>query len=269
MRSKLLIIVLSTVILSSCSTHSTSNAVSFNQSKESALLAKAELPNDFIPQNITIVSAGDSLTEGVGDSTNRGGYTHYLKDKLEEDKGINEANFYNFGVKGNRSDQLLKRLNSNKVKTAIGDADFVILTIGGNDMMKVVRENFSNLNMQAFQKQKLIYQDNLEQVVTTIREENPRSMVVLVGLYNPFLKWFANITEINQIVDDWNETSKNVLAKFPETYFVEIDDLFENNSDELLYEDYFHPNDKGYELIADRIYETLKEEALLKLPNKY
>ncbi|KAB2338949.1 SGNH/GDSL hydrolase family protein [Cytobacillus depressus] len=248
---------------------SSTNIGHFNQAKQTALTTKTEPPEDFIPHDITIVSAGDSLTEGVGDSTNSGGYIPYLKEKLEDNRGISSAHFFNFGVKGNRSDQLLTRLNSSKIKTAVREADMVIVTIGGNDMMQVVRENFSNLKFRAFHKQKQKYIENLEEVINKLRKDNPDGIIVLVGLYNPFLKWFANISELNVIIDEWNKTSKKTLAKYPNTYFVEIDDLFQKNSEELLYTDYFHPNDKGYELIANRVYETLKEGALNKITERF
>lgn len=260
---------MSILILASCNIHSSSEIGKLNQAKQTFLTAKNMPADDFIPHDITIVSAGDSLTQGVGDSTNRGGYIPYLKEKLENDKGISDAEFYNFGVKGNRSDQLLKRLDSSKVKTAIGEADIVIVTIGGNDMMKVVRENFSSLNMKAFKKQNQLFKDNLDDALVKIRKENPNSLIVLVGLYNPFISWFANINEINEIVDEWNTASKEILEKYPNTFFVEIDDIFQKNAKDLLYTDYFHPNDKGYELIAGRVYDTLKEEALTKLTERF
>lgn len=269
MRFKLPIFITSILILAACNIHSTSGFGKLNQAKQTALTAKVLPPEDFIPHDITIVSVGDSLTEGVGDSTNRGGYIPYLKDKLEEDKGISDAHFYNFGVKGNRSDQLLKRLNSKKIMNAIDEADMVIVTIGGNDMMKVVRENLSSLNMKAFQKQKQIFKENLDDTLFKIREENPNSMVVLVGLYNPFFTWFANIKEIDEIVMEWNRSSKEILGKYPNSYFVEIDDIFQKDAEDLLFTDYFHPNDKGYELIGYRVFNTLKDEALTKLSERF
>ncbi|WNS73902.1 SGNH/GDSL hydrolase family protein [Bacillus sp. DTU_2020_1000418_1_SI_GHA_SEK_038] len=269
MKIKFLFFIVSILILASCNILSSSEVGKLNKSKQTVLTAKNMPEDDFIPHDITIVSAGDSLTEGVGDSTNRGGYIPYLKEKLENDKGIADAYFYNFGVKGNRSDQLLKRLDSSKIKSAIGEADIVIVTIGGNDMMKVVRENFTSLNLKAFQKQKQIFKDNLDDSLVKIREDNPNSLVVLVGLYNPFISWFANINEINVIVDEWNSTSKEILEKYPNTFFVEIDDIFQKNAEDLLFTDFFHPNDKGYELIAGRVYDTLKEEALTKLSERF
>lgn len=73
---------------------------------------------------------------------------------LEKDKSVQDAVFYNFGVKGNRSDQLLKKLETDEVKDVVKNADAVIITIGGNDVMKVVRDNFSNLKLRAFAKEK-------------------------------------------------------------------------------------------------------------------
>ncbi|MFE8695813.1 SGNH/GDSL hydrolase family protein [Cytobacillus sp. FJAT-53684] len=261
MKKILSISVLCTILLASCSTQA-SISESINQPKEVALMAKEMVPEDFIPKDITIVSVGDSLTQGVGDSTNRGGYVPYLEALLEEDKGINDATFYNFGIKGNRSDQLLDKLESKKVKAAVKEAEFVIVTIGGNDVMKVVRDHFSNLNLKAFAQQKKVYEKNLKAVLKKVRDLNPNSSIVLVGLYNPFFKWFADVREINEIINDWNQTSQDTLMKYPNTYFVEVADLFNKSSENLLFTDYFHPNDKGYELIANRVFETINEEEL-------
>lgn len=220
------------------------------------------LPVNFIPKEMTIVSVGDSLTEGVGDSTKRGGYVPYLKEMLEMDKGISAATFYNFGVKGNRSDQLLNKLGTKKVKKAVNEADIVIVTIGGNDVMKVVRENFSNLNLKAFEKQNTIYKRNLAEVIQRIRQENENCSIVLVGLYNPFTTWFANVHELNEIINDWNQSSEKILAEYSDAYFVKVDDIFQRGGVALLYTDYFHPNDKGYELMAERVHATISTDVL-------
>lgn len=262
------IIVLSTFILASCNSNSFPVKAKLNEYKETSIKTKAEVPNDFIPRDVTIVSAGDSLTQGVGDSTKQGGYVFYLQKLLEKDKGIREANFYNFGVKGNRSDQLLNKLETSKVKAAVKEADIVIVTIGGNDVMKVVRKNFTSLKLKAFEKQKKIYEKNLEELLTKVREDNPNGTILLVGLYNPFITWFTDIDEINMIINDWNQASQEILTQFENTYFVEVDDIFREGGESLLYNDYFHPNDKGYELIAGRIYDTLGAKALNKLSTK-
>ncbi|WP_338447924.1 SGNH/GDSL hydrolase family protein [Niallia oryzisoli] len=231
---------------------------------------KAEKTNQFIkaapavvqPQNVKIVALGDSLTEGVGDITEKGGYLPYLQSLLEEKRNIKEVDFENFGIKGYRSDQLVKKVENKDVLAAIKGADMVIMTIGGNDMMKVVRENITSLKKGDFTAQRDLFKENLSAILEVIKSENPDIHIVLVGLYNPFHKWFPDIEEMNEVVSDWNVTSQEILAQYPDTYYVEIMSLFENDEEELLYTDYFHPNNRGYELIAGKVYEELEKDAI-------
>lgn len=254
------------VLLSACDFQSWKGKL--NDKKQTALTLKEDVPLDFVPQDLSIVSVGDSLTEGVGDSTNRGGYLPYLQTSLENEKKINQTKFQNFGVKGNRTDQLLKRLESEEIKTAIEGADIVIITIGGNDVMKVVRENFSNLQLTYFKKAIKQYEKNLHEIIQSIRTYNQQTKIILVGLYNPFYTWFSNVKELDEIIDEWNEASKFIIGMYEQAYFVEIDDLFAYDGESLLYSDYFHPNDKGYELIASRLFQKIDDEVIGDLINR-
>ncbi|WP_173106497.1 SGNH/GDSL hydrolase family protein [Bacillus sp. KH172YL63] len=217
-----------------------------------------ENPNEtFIPKNLKVVSLGDSLTQGVGDSTKKGGYVPYLEKQLETLDGVKDAQFHNYGVKGNRTDQLLKKLKKDEVKASIQDSDLVLITIGGNDVMKIFRENLSHLKLDVFQQEKRQYQLRLQEIIETVRGYNPDAGIVLLGLYNPFNTWFSDIEEVNQVIHNWNEASEEVLSGYDKTLFVKIEDLFIDTGDTLLYDDYFHPNDEGYKLIADRMFTDL------------
>lgn len=258
-------LILSSLFLCSCSQL---NPLELHQEKKVAAQVFEQIPADFFPRKLTVVSVGDSLTKGVGDSTGNGGYLPYLKSMLEEEKGIQEVNFLNYGVKGNRTTQLIKRLQSSELKTAIQKADLVILTIGGNDIMKVVKDNFYNLQVSDFVKEKENYKEHLTQIMEAIVQENPDASIVLVGLYNPFSKWFSDIKEMDQIVTEWNQAGQRVIANYTNAYFVSIEDLFLNKSEDLLYKDNFHPNDKGYEMIAERLNQTMGESVLPDLEKK-
>jgi lysophospholipase L1-like esterase len=255
------------IVLVSCSQFESMQKGNFNKVKETGLEMKADLPSSFFPKELHIVAAGDSLTQGVGDSTNSGGYIPYLAEQLEKEKGIRNANFENFGVRGNRADQLLLRLGSKEIRNSIKDADLIILTIGGNDLMKVVKENFSSLQLNHFTAEQLVFKERLQAIFTKIREQNQQAPIVLIGLYNPFYNWFADVKEMNQIVDEWNFQSQSLVAKDGNAYFVDIHDIFLNNEENLLYTDYFHPNDRGYQLIADRVYQILRQEVVISLEN--
>lgn len=252
------------LLLSGCSLEEAAEHVT----REVSLWDKDDPNEDFIPKNLKIVSIGDSLTQGVGDSTKKGGYVPYLENHLESMDGINNAQFHNYGVRGNRTDQLLKRLKEAKVKKSIEEADVVMITIGGNDVMKIFRENLSHLSLEVFQEEKRLYQKRLNEIMKTIKSYNSDAGIVLVGLYNPFNTWFSDIDEVNQIISNWNSSSEQVLSSYDKTLFIKIDDLFIDSGDTLLYEDYFHPNDEGYKLIADRMFMSLSQgETIARLTN--
>ncbi|SFA92231.1 MULTISPECIES: SGNH/GDSL hydrolase family protein [unclassified Bacillus (in: firmicutes)] len=253
------ILIIITSILSSCSQIGQAEEHKYRKTN---LVVKEKIPLDFFPRDIDVVAAGDSLTKGVGDSTEKGGYVPYLQSLLEDQKGIKGVQVHNYGVSGHRSDQVLSRLRSSEVSNAVSNADLVILTVGGNDVMKVIKDNFTDLQISKFKKQKDKYEKNLTQIMNEIRAENENSVIVLIGLYNPFTKWFSDVQEMNEIIEDWNSTSQSVLSNYRNAYFVEVDELFSSSSKELLFKDYFHPNNEGYALIADNVYDTLHEVIL-------
>jgi lysophospholipase L1-like esterase len=256
------LLILSVLFLCSCNQD---NQWALHSEKKTAAQAFAQVPADFVPRKLTVVSAGDSLTLGVGDSTNEGGYLPFLETMLEKEKGIKEVDFKNYGVKGNRTTQLLKRLKEPEIKDAVQKADLIILTIGGNDIMKVVKDNIENLQLSTFTTEKESYQTHLTQIIETIIQENPHASIVLVGLYNPFSKWFSDIKELDEIVTDWNMAGQEVTENYSKTYFVSIEDIFLNTNENLLFTDNFHPNDKGYELIAERLNTSIEELVLPEL----
>ncbi|OKL37909.1 SGNH/GDSL hydrolase family protein [Domibacillus mangrovi] len=221
-----------------------------------------------VPQNIKIVSVGDSLTEGVGDSTGSGGYVPYLERKLESLHEIKDVKFSNYGKKGNRTDQLLKEVQKDEMKADIAEADIVMITIGGNDVVKVVKENWSHLTIDNFEEEEAGYGKRIRAILAEIRKQNEDAGIVLVGIYNPFGKIFVETEDDEEIISSWNETGKLAAARFDRTTFVSIENIFSKGSEELFFEDQFHPNDLGYKQIADRIFDTIKGEELEQLTNQ-
>jgi lysophospholipase L1-like esterase len=265
LRKSFPLLILLSLFLSACGQ---SNGWDLHHERKARAQEYKPIPANFRPRDITVVSAGDSLTEGVGDSTDQGGYIPYIKTMLEKEKGINKVKIYNFGVKGNRTTQLLKRIQSDDMKAAIKKADMVILTIGGNDIMRVFKDNISNLKLSVFSKEKEVYKNHLHAIMDEIVRQNPDVSIVLIGMYNPFSQVFSNIQEMNEIVAEWNQSGQLVIANYPNAYFVSIEDLFQNPKEDLLYTDHFHPNDKGYQLIAERLNQTLEVQTIPDLEKK-
>lgn len=208
-------------------------------------------------KDMKVVSIGDSLTQGVGDETGNGGYVGILNNTFED----NELNISikNFGKRGNRTDQLLKRLEDKEIADSIKKADVVLITIGANDIMKIVKSNFIDLKMETFEAEKRGYKNRLKEILNKINEYNPDVQIYLIGFYNPFEGYFGNISELEMVMKSWNAAGRSVTEEFENVDYIPTADLFEGSNLELLAEDYFHPNTSGYKLIAKRVVENVKE----------
>src|SRR5699024_9668293 len=210
---------------------------------------------------------GDSLTQGVGDSTGNGGYVGILNNTINQINHLVE--FGNYGHRGDRTDQLLKRLDDPNVSTAIADADIVLMTIGANDIMQVVKENFTNLNMKEFKEERVHYEARLREIFAKIRKMNPETEIYLVGFYNPYDKYFKDIEELAMIVDEWNSAGKAITEELDHVNYIPTKDLFDDTDEDLFAEDNFHSNDLGYQRMAKRVLEYLtKQERSAQCPDK-
>jgi lysophospholipase L1-like esterase len=213
-------------------------------------------------KDLKVVSIGDSLTQGVGDETESGGYVGILNNTFE-DNNLN-ISIENFGKRGNRTDQLLKRLDNKDIASSIKQADVLLITIGANDIMKIVKNNFTDLKLETFQQERQGYIERVRNIFYKINEMNPDAKIYLIGFYNPFEGYFGDIEELGMIMDNWNDAGKSVTAEFENVDYIPIDDVFEDTKLQLLAEDYFHPNTSGYKLMAKRILDYVEEISIEK-----
>lgn len=200
-------------------------------------------------KGLTIVALGDSLTRGTGDETGKG-YVGVLVDEIKE-KTNRKVQLTNLGINGQRSDSLRKQVQETEVGRQIQKADMVLVTIGGNDLFRGGQAimDFETDDIASIEKK---YLDNLTFVFEKIRKNNPNANVFFIGLYNPFID-LEQGKEMSKVVRHWNYDSAEVSASFPKIVFVPTFDLFELKVNDYLYSDKFHPNSKGYRLIAERV----------------
>ncbi|MFT4413718.1 SGNH/GDSL hydrolase family protein [Fredinandcohnia humi] len=208
-------------------------------------------------KDLKIVAIGDSLTQGVGDESEKGGYVGILNHTFE-DNNVN-IKIENYGKRGNRTDQLLKRLENKEISSSLKSADIILVTIGANDIMQVVKNNFTNLNMDPFQQENHNYKERLTAIFTRISELNPEAQIYLIGFYNPFEQYLADIEEFGIIINNWNHTGQTVTEEFENVHFIPVADLFSDSDTNLLANDYFHPNTVGYKQIARRVLDNMNE----------
>ena len=240
-------------------------------------LSNKDLKSALTQKRLNYVAIDDSLTEGVGDQTNQGGFIPLLSNAISEISDVNVVS-QNFGVAGNTSTQIYKRMTKEKkIQSAIKKADVITITVGGNDVMKVIRTQLTNLTENSFEKPAQTYQKQLTEIFDFIRDNNPNAQVYVLGIYNPFYLNFPDITEMQDIINHWNQTTQETIAQQKQMYFVPINDLLyqgvngskgvttsdgevqtiTNNA--LFEEDHFHPNNIGYQIMSDAVAEAYKE----------
>ncbi|QPC48386.1 SGNH/GDSL hydrolase family protein [Mangrovibacillus cuniculi] len=251
MKRVTLFFILAVFTLSSCNPSSAVETLV----REFNIEEKKTPEEEFFPKDYQIVGFGDSLTEGLGDSKSKRGYVGRFEEKLVKEPEIKDVKIDNFAIRGHLSHQTLNIVNQKESRVAISRADLILLTTGGNDIMSVVRGNMFNLTLEPFVEANEVYKKNINAILKVIREENPTAPIMVIGLYNPFLQWFSNIQEVEQIMDLWNHTTSKMVSEYSGVHFVPIADLFQSGDMSLLYDDYFHPNNIGYQAIADRVYE--------------
>lgn len=232
---------------------------------ETAIKIPAERVRLIEKQQLQLLGLGDSLTEGIGDPAGEG-YIGIVKEKLESKYNV-KVELKNAAKKGQRSDQLLKKVKKKGTMEEIAEADLIFLTIGGNDVMKVFQNHFFHLNVHLFEKQSEDFAGNLNEIIQMIRDKNSDAPIFMIGLFNPYFNYFSEIVEINEIIQIWNEKSLEILEQYANTYFIPIESLFLTENDELLHDDNFHPNRRGYEQIANQLLNELEKELVLNREN--
>ena len=136
-------------------------------------------------EKVTYVAIGDSLTQGVGDSSKQGGFVPVLSQALESDFNW-QVTSRNYGIAGNTSNQILKRMQEKKdIKRDLKKAKMMTLTVGGNDVIHVIKDNITNLNVNTFSKPAVEYQKRLRHIIELARKDNKTLPIYIVGIYNP------------------------------------------------------------------------------------
>ena len=239
------------------------------EKKVSALSAK----------HVSYAALGDSLTEGVGDATGQGGFVPLFAKEIENSTG-GSVSSQNFGKAGDTSTQIYNRMmKSKKITDGLKKANIITITIGGNDVLKVIRDNVTKLSSMTekdFVKPEELYQARVKKLLDKIRENNPQAQIYVLGIYNPFYLNFPDLTVMQNVIDSWNTATAGVVSQEKNTYFIPINNLrYKGSGDKqaveadsstsavannLLYtEDHFHPNNIGYQIMADAVFASYKE----------
>lgn len=264
MRRVMILAIVFSLFLSGCTSGIFKSSDSFAE-RGITKFSEWTIPGTFIPKEVFVVGLGDSLTEGIGDEYKKNGYFGRLTDAMLNWKGVKEVQVDNLAKKGRRSDQLLTQLKDPEIQAYLKDADIIVFTIGGNDLMKIVKRDLFNLKTKPFYDELEQYSARIDEVYGIIRALNNDAIIIAGGLYNPLSNIMDETQEFEEILDSWNNSIEARAVLDDKSCFVPVRDLFNSNVNMVYHTDFFHPNAKGYEEMANRFLESIEQCGLLEL----
>lgn len=209
-------------------------------------------PSASSPDKGWLLGLGDSLTRGVGDK-NGLGYFGFIKKKWLAK--ASDSGAMNLSIRGQTSQNLRDQLKKTQTRRFVKEADTIVITIGGNDLFRESKD-IEQIDFHTIKEKERQFTENLTAILSEIHRLNPKVSVYLFGLYNPF----GDLTDSDRtsaIVADWNHSMIVTAQSFNQVTVVPVYDLFYKNPQPYLYSDHFHPNDKGYQEMADRLWQVM------------
>lgn len=201
-----------------------------------------------------VVAFGDSLTYGYGDKKGSG-YIDTLQTKLNSQNN-KDFNFDNEAIYGLESSGILTQLSDVSIRGKLDEADYFILFIGTNDLINSNGGNLENLKHEEIENGQKAYLQNLSAILNILTDKNENAQILLLGLYNPY----PDSAAIETVIDDWNSEIKKAAKQEDQVVYIPTNDLFKGKDKKQYFSDSLHLNDKGYNLISERILEKYNFE---------
>ncbi|TFJ94266.1 GDSL-type esterase/lipase family protein [Lentibacillus salicampi] len=217
-------------------------------------------------QDFDYVALGDSLAAGYlnepdedGNRRIGNGYPVYIQDGIENQYGY-DVNLINAGVGGFTTEDVYIQLsnNTNGIMGAIADADLITIGAGANDVLQKV--DIENVGPEAIEEATSAINQinsNMEKIFDEIANINPDAPIFVLGYYNalPYLEEKQSL--IVPMIDAMNQTLKEV-AQSNDAIFIPTFEAFEGKHETYLPNpNDIHPNEAGYEVIADKFLEEI------------
>ncbi|MGL4820118.1 MAG: GDSL-type esterase/lipase family protein [Bacilli bacterium] len=238
-------------------------AIGFYVAIDNTITATGNKPNEDALRNEEVtrvpsrfVMLGDSLTRGIGDESGEGYAGKFVK---QIETRTNESiQLTNLAVSGATTADLLTQLQSPGVQYTVRTAGAIVLTIGGNDLFPGA-EALATMTPDLFLKPTEQFSKDVPRVLGTLRELNPDAPIYWLALYNPF-ETITQLKQASPLVQEWNNILAQGALQHNDVYVVPTFDLFQGTGKSLLYSDVFHPNTRGYALMADRLADVVIEK---------
>ncbi len=215
---------------------------------------------------ITYLSLGDALAAGKTPYANYNyGYKEGIISYLEK-KDLLESSNDEFIDEYSTIKDLIEDITNNlrlddktNIKKEIREADIITISIGNNELEKILNPIFVSVNGLYYVHVEDEINSILSDIETLFKTIKPYAVneTYFLGYYNMFPRSITNIEEAEKIFNYLNTNVEKLCDEYDINY-VDTYGLFEEETSYLPNPFSYYPNTKGYQIIADKIIETLE-----------
>ncbi|UXO88557.1 MULTISPECIES: GDSL-type esterase/lipase family protein [Bacillus] len=200
------------------------------------------------------VAIGDSLTVGVGARLFGGGFVQRFWWMLEKKTHV-PVELSVFAKSGLTTEQILQLFKRSEVRRSIAAADIITITGCGNDLVQAVQQYEESEDEKKLLQAVMHCQANFSKMIQEIaqikRGQHQPYYVYFMNLYNPF----PQIPIAGRWLQQYNQQLR-LLAANPHVEVVDVYKAFEGHERAYLSIDQFHPNPKGYDAMAEALFQA-------------
>ena len=191
---------------------------------------------------------GDSITYGEYDGI-LGGYVEILKRYCHAEfynNNVNEVNCFNLGIGGETTEGLIKRFEVETKARLSPDENLIFFFYGANDLAQ--KDGVALVPLVDFEA-------NLIEVISQAKEFTTNIYVISIlpiskmvdGIKVPERKF-----RTTEKIELYNQKLKE-LATQHNIEFIDVFSSFNPTKEDFLSKDGIHPNEKGYQFIANQL----------------
>lgn len=225
--------------------------------------------------NEYFVAFGDSITAGYRlEASGKTGYVRYCDENYgnSRDLYVNKIaehyslDVYNYAVSGYTSENLLNlvRQMGTKQRSIVNKSKYIVISIGGNDLLKILNEETINLAIQSKVTGVLHpiesidsvlngVNDNYRKTIELLNEIAPNVTIYGQTMYNPFVACVGGINlgdVFGPYIEMLNDVFKQIANEYPNFSLVDVSSLNEN-TDSYYRDADIHPTVIGHASIAE------------------